>query len=85
MPLPPGEPASPEAVAAWIGEQRRARDRFAHTHRASEEHRAAHGPHCTVYPSGSGPILGALAAATGATTPSSRYVDAADGLALQEA
>ena len=68
MPLTPSpkEPDSPEAVAAWIGAQTWARDRFAHVYRASEEHRARHGPSCTVYPSGSGPILGTLAATTGA-------------------
>ena len=66
MPLPPDEPDSPEAVAAWIAEQTRAHDRFAHIYDASEEHRARHGPDCTVYPSGSGPILGTLAAETGA-------------------
>ncbi len=64
MPLPPDEPDSPEAVAAWIAQQ--TRDRFAHVSRASEEHRLRHGQNCTVYPSGSGPILGALVAATGA-------------------
>ena len=66
MPLPPGEPDSPEAVATWIGEQARARDRFAHIYRASEEHRVRHGTDCDVYPSGSGPILGTLVAAMGA-------------------
>ena len=62
MPLPPGEPDNPKAVAAWIGEQTQARDRFAHIYRASEEHRLRHGPECTVYPTSSGPTLGTLAA-----------------------
>ncbi len=66
MPLPPGEPDSLEAVAAWIFEQTRARDRFAHIYDATEEHRLQHGGDCDTYPSGSGSILGALAAATGA-------------------
>ena len=66
MPLPRGEPDSRGAVAAWVGAQTRTRDRFAHVYRASEEHRIHHGPNCTVYPSGSGPILGTLVAATGA-------------------
>ena len=76
MPLPPGEPGSEEAVSAWILEQARARDSFAHIYEASEEHRLQHGRDCDVYPSGSGPILGALAAATGAN----RILDVGCGL-----
>lgn len=66
MPLPPGDPDSPEAVTAWVHEQTRARDPFAQVYRASEEHRQRHGANCTVYPTGSGPALGVLVAATGA-------------------
>lgn len=63
MPLP-GEPDSPAAVAAWIERETRARDRFADVYARSEAHRAEHG--CDLYPSGDGPLLGALAAGTGA-------------------
>ncbi len=66
MPLPPGEPTTPEAVTAWVSQQTSARDPFAHIYRASEEHRLEHGPGCTVYPTGSGPLLGTLAAAAAA-------------------
>jgi predicted O-methyltransferase YrrM len=66
MPVPPDEPATQVAMEAWIREQTQARDRFAHVFRASEEHRLQHGPDCTVYPSSVGPLLGTLAAATGA-------------------
>jgi predicted O-methyltransferase YrrM len=66
MPLPPGEPDSPAAVARWIGERTAARDRFAHVRRASERHRAEHGPTCTVYPTGNALTLAVLAAAAGA-------------------
>lgn len=66
MPALPEEPASPQAIDAWIRDQTRAHDRFAHVYDASEEHRLRHGPECTVYPSGSGPILGTLVAATDA-------------------
>jgi predicted O-methyltransferase YrrM len=60
----PGEPDSPAAVAAFIERETRARDRFADVYARSEAHRAEHG--CDLYPSGDGPLLGALAAATGA-------------------
>ncbi len=63
MPLPPGEPDSLQAVASWVHDRTQGRDHFAHIHRASEEHRVRHGPICTVYPTGSGPTLGTLAAA----------------------
>ncbi len=66
MPIPPNEPASPEAIAAWIQERTREHDRFRHVYDASERHRAGHGPECTVYASGSGPVLGAVAVATAA-------------------
>lgn len=63
---PPNEPDSTEAIAGWIAERMRAHDRFRHVYEASEQHREEHGPDCTVYPSGSGAVLGTLAAATGA-------------------
>lgn len=62
MPLPPDEPRSPDAVAAWV--RGHTRDRFAGVYAASEAHRAGHGPDCTVYPSSNGPLLAVLAAAT---------------------
>ncbi len=67
MTLPAGEPDSPEAVKRWVAEQTVARDLFAHVYRASEDHRGRHGPACTVYPTGSGPTLGTLVAATNAS------------------
>ena len=66
MSIPADEPDSTEAINAWIAERVSARDRFQHVYDASERHRQAHGPECTVYASGSGPVLGTLAAATGA-------------------
>lgn len=60
MTISHGEPTSAAAVAAWIDEHRR--DRYDHVRRESERHRESHG--CTVYPTGSGPLLGVLAAAT---------------------
>jgi predicted O-methyltransferase YrrM len=60
------EPDSAEAIASWIEERTLAHDRFRHVDDASERHRAEHGPECTVYASGSGPVLGTLSAATGA-------------------
>ena len=66
MPLPPEEPTSSEAVAAWIRTQTRAHDRYAAVFDASEQHRIEHGDGCDVYPSSSGPLLGAIAAAAGA-------------------
>ena len=62
MTIPAGEPASAEAVRAWIEEQ--LPDRFGYVRAKSEQHREAHGPGCTVYPTSSGPLLGVLAAAT---------------------
>jgi predicted O-methyltransferase YrrM len=61
---PAGEPTSREAVREWVGEH--AHDRYAEVRTASEHHRAEHGRGCTVYPTASGPVLGVLAAATGA-------------------
>jgi predicted O-methyltransferase YrrM len=63
MPDPSDEPASQAAVAGWIRTQTRARDRYASVYDASEQHRIEHGGECDVYPSASGPLLGALAAA----------------------
>jgi predicted O-methyltransferase YrrM len=62
--IPAGEPTSSEAVGAWIREH--ARDRYESVRAASERHRREHGSGCTVYPTSSGPLLGVLAAATGA-------------------
>ena len=62
MTIPEGEPTSAAAVAAWIDEH--IRDRYDHVRRESVRHREVHG--CTVYPTGSGPLLGVLAAATAA-------------------
>jgi predicted O-methyltransferase YrrM len=61
---PAGEPTSPKAVRDWIRDH--ARDRYRAIRTASERHRAEHGRGCTVYPTASGPLLGVLAAATGA-------------------
>jgi predicted O-methyltransferase YrrM len=66
MPILPGEPDSAEAIASWITERVRVHDRFRHVYDASERHREQHGPECTVYASGSGPVLGTLVAAAGA-------------------
>ena len=52
------------AFNLWLREQRRTRDRFDHIRAASERHRIEHGSACTVYPTGKGPLLGVLAAAT---------------------
>jgi predicted O-methyltransferase YrrM len=60
--IPKGEPTSSAAVAAWVEDH--LRDRYDHVRRESERHRERHG--CTVYPTGSGPLLGVLAAATAA-------------------
>ena len=64
MPLPPNEPTTLQAVNAWIEKQTRSSDKFRHIAEASDEHRSQHG--CDVYPSPDGPLLGALAASTGA-------------------
>ena len=61
------EPTTPDAVAAWIHAHARERDRFADVYNASEQHRLAHGAGCDVYPTGNGPLLGAMVAATAAT------------------
>jgi predicted O-methyltransferase YrrM len=67
MPNSFDEPASQSAVADWIRTQTRAHDRYASVYDASEQHRIEHGGECDVYPSASGPLLGALAAAARAT------------------
>ncbi len=59
------ELTTPEAIASWIAENTRSRDRFASVYDASEAHRIEHGGECDVYPTGSGPLLGALVAACG--------------------
>jgi predicted O-methyltransferase YrrM len=64
MTLPPGEPDSPNAVAAWVRERSREHDPYAAVSDASDAHTIEHGPDCTVYATSSGPLLGALAAAT---------------------
>jgi predicted O-methyltransferase YrrM len=61
MPTPP-EPTTHAAIADWIATQTRADDRYAAVYDASERHRIEHGGDCDVYPSSSGPLLGALAA-----------------------
>lgn len=66
MPDLPDEPMSQAAVADWIRTQTRTHDRYADVYDASERHRIDHGGDCDVYPSASGPLLGALAAAAGA-------------------
>ena len=66
MPVPQSEPDSAETIASWIGERVSAHDRFRPVFDASERHRLEHGLECTVYATGGGPVLGTLAAATGA-------------------
>ena len=66
MSVSPDEPDSAEAIGSWITERVSAHDRFRKVFDASELHREEHGPECTVYASGSGPVLGALAAVAGA-------------------
>lgn len=58
------EPRSREDVAAWVARRVAASDRFRRVYEESERHREEHGAGCTVYPSGSGPLLGVLATAT---------------------
>jgi predicted O-methyltransferase YrrM len=62
--IPAGEPTSAGAMRDWIAAN--ARDRYEHVRDESERHREEHGRGCTVYPTASGPLLGVLAAATGA-------------------
>jgi predicted O-methyltransferase YrrM len=58
------DPASADAVAAWIAEASERGDPFEELRRASHRHRDEHGWGCTVYPTSSGPLLRVLAAAT---------------------
>lgn len=60
------EPASPEAVEAWIAAASDRFDRFTNVRTASVAHREEHGLGCTVFPTRSGPLLGVLAAAVAA-------------------
>jgi len=62
--IPAGEPTSAEAVGTWVAQN--VRDRYGQVRDESERHREEHGRGCTVYPTASGPLLGVLAAATGA-------------------
>ena len=56
------EPTSAEAVQEWVRRQTRSHDVFSDVYAASEAHRAEHG--CDLYPTGSGPLFGLLAAAS---------------------
>src|SRR4051812_42854285 len=60
------EPTSAQAVGEWIRLNVDSRDKFRGVYAASEAHRLEHGADCDVYPSSSGPLLGALVAASGA-------------------
>lgn len=64
MPLPAGEPGTPEEVRAWIDDHIRARDRFSHVKEASYAHQQEHD--CDTFPMSDAPKLGFLAAAIGA-------------------
>lgn len=67
MPLPPDEPDSPSAIAAWVAEAAQTRDPFLPVRDASDAHRETHGADCTVYPTEDAPLLGLLTAASGAS------------------
>jgi len=59
------EPKSAEAVIEWIAKHTQSSDRFAYVAEKYESHRGQHG--CfDVYPFPNGPLLGTLAAASGA-------------------
>jgi predicted O-methyltransferase YrrM len=60
------EPATPEAVAAWIADVSTQQDPFEDVRRASHEHRLEHGFGCTVFPTDEGPLLRVLTRALGA-------------------
>lgn len=60
------EPTTPEEVQRWIAVRLERIDRFRHVYQSSEAHRLRHGTGCTVYPTGSGPLLGTLVRAIGA-------------------
>lgn len=64
MRLPPDEPTSTGAVAAWIKGRVGERDPFHDVFEATERHRAEHA--CGAYASGDAPLLGVIAAAIGA-------------------
>ena len=61
-----GEPTNQQEAINWVEKATRAADRFHQIWEASHRHRAEHHGACTVYPSADGPLLGAMAAATGA-------------------
>jgi predicted O-methyltransferase YrrM len=58
------EPTTAEAIGEWIERHTRQADIFGHVANASNQHRLQHG--CDVYPTADGPLLGVLAASTGA-------------------
>ncbi len=65
MSIPMNEPKSAEAVIEWIAKHTQSSDRFAYVAEKYESHRGQHG--CfDVYPFPNGPLLGTLAAASGA-------------------
>jgi predicted O-methyltransferase YrrM len=65
MAIPFNEPKSAEAVKEWIAKHTQSSDRFAYVAEKYESHRGQHG--CfDVYPFTNGPLLGTLAAASGA-------------------
>ena len=65
MSIPMNEPKSAEAVIEWIAKHTQYSDRFAYVAEKYESHRDQHG--CfDVYPFPNGPLLGTLAAASGA-------------------
>ena len=65
MSIPMNEPKSAEAVIEWIAKHTQSSDRFAYVAEKYESHRDQHG--CfDVYPFPNGPLLGTLAAASGA-------------------
>jgi predicted O-methyltransferase YrrM len=61
-----GEPTNQQEAVNWVERATRAADRFHQVWEASHRHRAEHRGACTVYPSNDGPLLGTLAAASGA-------------------
>jgi predicted O-methyltransferase YrrM len=60
------EPTTPDDVQRWIADRLERIDPFRRVYESSEAHRLRHGTGCTVYPTGSGPLLGTLARAIGA-------------------
>ena len=65
MSIPMNEPKSAEAVTEWIAKHTQSSDRFAYVAARYESHRQQHGCY-DVYPYSNGPLLGTLAAASGA-------------------